>query len=154
MKVSELASALRELGTVFKHGKKDEPTACIAQLLKLIEGKEALDVSELVNEARETNSQKRRQTATKKIRKKEFDIAYYLTALRNAATGGEYAAVKQELRRASPTNDDLRKLIQEYSGQSFKNANKSKLWEALESSHTAKQRSDSRGRIASSELPI
>jgi hypothetical protein len=154
MKVSELASALKELGTVFKHGRKDEPANCIGQLLKLIEGKEALDVSQLVQQAREANSKKRPRAGIGTPKKRQFDVAHYVTALRNASTSAEFFAIKQDFKAGKPTNDELRQVLQEYSGHSLKKANKDQLWEALESSYIAKQRADSRGKIASSELPI
>ncbi|MFY9640605.1 MAG: hypothetical protein WAK07_06860 [Rhodomicrobium sp.] len=154
MKVSELASALNELGAVFKHSKKDEPASCIVQLLKMIEGKEALDISQLVKEAREAKLKKRVLSGEGATRKREFDVARYVTSLKKAETEGEFVAVKRDLERAKPTNDELRRVLQEYAGLSLKQAKKGVLWTALDTSYITKQRSDSRGKIASTELPI
>ena len=47
MKIAALVSALEELGTVFRHSTKDEPAACITQVLKLLRGNENLSLSDL-----------------------------------------------------------------------------------------------------------
>lgn len=151
MKVSELALALNEVGKAYRHAKKNEPAPCIIQLLKFLHGKEQLDVKELVDHELDKKSR------TKEFRTKKpntFKLDDHLKALDNARGDTEFKAAMELLKKAKPTNDDLKRLILAYTGVSQKNGKKDDLWNALEVGYNTKRRIERREKIASETLPI
>src|SRR5208282_4332190 len=147
MKVSELASALEELGKGYRHAKKDEPAPCIIQLLKFLQGKEQLDVKEVVRQTLEKKAQPRQPGQLRK----PFNLNDHLSALQNARSDGEFAAAMELLKKTKPTNNDLKQLILAYTGVS-QNGKKDYLWRALETGYNKKRRDERREKIAAETL--
>ncbi len=150
MKIGELVSALEELGKGYRHAKKkEEPAPCIVQLLKFLHGKEELDVSELVRQTVEKKAQpKQRKKAS------SFSVADHSKALQKARSDGEFAAAMDILKKAKPTNDDLKNLIFAYTGVTQKTGKKEQLFRTLEVAYNAERRNERRGKIASETPPF
>ena len=153
MKVSELALALKELGTVFRHSSENQPADCINKVLNLIEGKEDLEVGQLIRAMREAGAKKPRYVAPANP-KTPFEVAPHVAALKRAVNAGNFAEVKRDLERARPTKQDLCEILEDYAGLSLKRAKKDELWAALDKAYAGKQRGANRAEIAGSELPL
>ena len=151
MKIGELASALEKLGKAYTNArKKDEPAPCILQVLKYLEGKEELDIEEVVTQAAEKKAAPRKPA--KKTR--DFNIGEHLQAIRAARSDGEFATAFSILKKANPTVAHLKDLLTAYTCVPRKSGKKDDLWRALEAAYAAAQRDERRGRIAAETLPI
>lgn len=151
MKVSELASALNELGRVYTNAKKTEPASCIVQVLKFLDGKERLDLAELVYQELE---KKARPKEPKPKKPRAFKLDDHLRTFEKSRSDSEFTAAMELLKKAKPTNEDLKQLIFAYTGVSQKDGKKDDLYSALESGYSEKRRNERRERIASETLPI
>ena len=153
MKIAELASALEELGTVYRHASKNEPKPCITQVLALLKGKEHLQLSELRTavSAKKTASPK----APKGAKASKFVQDIHLNRLLDGKTEAAFEAALDELKRAKPTNDNLIGLLTAYTGIPItKGRKKEDLYNALQTAFKAELRHEARAEISRNILPI
>src|SRR5258706_15071515 len=103
MKVKDLASALETLGKAYHNvRKKDEPAPCILQVLKFLEGKEELDINDLVTQASE-----KKASPSKPNKPRAFSVEENLEALKKARSEGEFFNAIGSVKKAKPTVSDL-----------------------------------------------
>ncbi len=153
MKIAELASALEELGTVYRHASKNEPKPCITQVLALLKGKEHLQVSELRTAAlaKKTASPK----PSKAAKASKFGQDIHVNRFLDAKTEAAFEAALDELKRAKPTNDNLTSLLAAYTGIPVKKGGKKEdLYNALQKAFKAELRHEARAEISRNILPI
>ena len=153
MKIAELASALEELGTIYRHASKNEPKPCITQVLALLKGNEHLQLSELRSAA--TAKKAASPKAPKGAKASKFVQETHLNRLLDAKTDAAFETALDELKRAKPTNDNLTSLLSAYTGIPVKKGRKKEdLYNALLRAFKAELRHEARAEISRNTLPI
>jgi hypothetical protein len=135
MKIGELASALNKLGKVYKHKNGTEPVTYIAQVLRLLDGPDDMELETFLIEKQRPKPKKIASESKPKI-----DLDVHTNALLEAVSEIGFSAAISALKDAKPTVEDLKQVVFKYTNIARKSGTKASLLNAIETHYTKKRR--------------